>query len=316
VNKHERVQAAIRGEEVDHVPAGFWLHFPKEMAFGEAAVDAHLDFYRETDVDLLKVMNEHLYRVQSPVHTPADWAKWRPLKVKTSYLQKQVDIVKAVTDRLGGEVPIIATIHGVFISTFHGSKLPEETIFGHNLATEHLRHSPEAVVPALNAVTETLIEWSLACLEAGADGIYYGAQGGEEHRFNEYTFLNYVKPYDLQVLEALRKKTDLLCLHICKDKTRLPFYKDYPADVVNWAIHEGRYDLKEGRKIFDIAVLGGLDDRGGVIVDGGEEEIATEVRSLISEFGKTSFILGADCTLPTEIPLRKIRAAVSAARSL
>ena len=171
-------------------------------------------------------------------------------------------------------------------------------------------------MPALNAVTETLIEWSLACLEAGADGIYYGAQGGEEHRFNEYTFLNYVKPYDLQVLEALRKKTDLLCLHICKDKTRLPLYKDYPADVVNWAIHEGRYDLKEGRKIFDIAVLGGLDDRGGVIVEGGEEEIATEVRSLISEFGKTSFILGADCTLPTEIPLRKIRAAVSAARSL
>jgi uroporphyrinogen decarboxylase len=316
VNKYERVRAALKGVDVDHVPSGFWLHFPREMADGQAAVDAHLDFYRQTDVDILKVMNEHLYRMESPVRTPSDWATWKPIDVRRSYMSRQVDIVKAVTDRLGGSVPILATIHGAFISAFHGSKLPEETIFGHNLATEHLRSTPQAVAPALEAVSDTLIELSLACLEAGADGIYYGAQGGEDHRFDEETFLNYVKPYDLKILNALRGRTDMLFLHICKDRTRLPLYRDYPADAVNWAIHDGDYSLGDGRKLFEIALLGGLDDRAGVIVSGSASDISDAVRSLIMSVGKKGFILGADCTLPTEIPFANIRAAVSAARSL
>lgn len=45
-DKKERVTAAIRGEEVDKIPSGFSLHFPKESAFGDAAVKAHLKFLR------------------------------------------------------------------------------------------------------------------------------------------------------------------------------------------------------------------------------------------------------------------------------
>ena len=40
MTKKERVTAAIRGEEVDKIPSGFSLHFPKESAFGDAAVKA------------------------------------------------------------------------------------------------------------------------------------------------------------------------------------------------------------------------------------------------------------------------------------
>jgi uroporphyrinogen decarboxylase len=316
MNKHQRVRAAISGAEVDHVPAGFWLHFPPGMEAGEPALEAHLDFYRRTDVDLLKVMNEHLYRREQPVRSPADWATWTPMSISRSYMQKQVDLVKAVVDRVGGEVPVLATIHGTFICAFHASKRPEETIFGHNLATEHLRHTPESMVPALAAVSDTLIALSIACLEAGADGIYYGAQGGEAHRFDEATFNTYVKPFDLKVLEAIRDKTDMVVLHVCKDKTRMPLYSDYPVDAVNWAIHEGDYDLEAGRKLFDVALLGGLDDRSGVMVDGSPDEIGAEVRRIVSGVGKRSFILGSDCTLPTDIPLGNVRAAVDAARSI
>lgn len=46
MTKKERVTAAIRGEEVDKIPSGFSLHFPKESAFGDAAVKAHLKFLR------------------------------------------------------------------------------------------------------------------------------------------------------------------------------------------------------------------------------------------------------------------------------
>ncbi|MCP4400950.1 MAG: hypothetical protein GY801_27085 [bacterium] len=52
------------------------------------------------------------------------------------------------------------------------------------------------------------------------------------------------------------------------------------------------------------------------MVDGTKEAIQDEVKNIISRFGKKNFILGADCTLPTDIPIENIRAAVEAARSL
>ena len=73
--------------------------------------------------------------------------------------------------------------------------------------------------------------------------------------------------------------------------------------------------LEEGRKMFpDAAVMGGLANRSGVLVEGTEEEIRQAVRKVVDGFGRTGFILGADCTLPTGIPVWRIRAAVEAAR--
>lgn len=60
MKKRDRVFAAIRGEEVDHVPCGFSLHFPHDRAFGDASVEAHLRFFKETDTDIIKIMNENL----------------------------------------------------------------------------------------------------------------------------------------------------------------------------------------------------------------------------------------------------------------
>ncbi len=314
MNKHERVRAAIAGEAIDYVPSAFWLHFPPAQAFGDRAVQAHLDFYRDTDVDVLKVMNEALYRNDGPITSSAEWARWKPIRAHDPHFQRLLDLVKRIADRVGGEVPLLATIHGTFISTFHGSKRPEDTIQARNAITEHLRASPDAVVPALRAVSESLTELSLACLEAGAHGIYYGAQGGEAHRFDETTFTQYIKPWDLVILRELAKHTDLLVLHICKDQVRLPLYGDYPCHAANWAVHDSDYSLTDGRAIFGKAILGGLDDRSGVMVDGSEADIAHEVRQIIGGFGERGLILGADCTLPTEISRERIRAAVEVAR--
>ena len=60
MNKRERVVAAIRGERVDCVPSGFSIHFPEGCKEGQAAVNAHLRFFQETDTDIIKIMNENL----------------------------------------------------------------------------------------------------------------------------------------------------------------------------------------------------------------------------------------------------------------
>ena len=46
------------------------------------------------------------------------------------------------------------------------------------------------------------------------------------------------------------------------------------------------------------------------------EGVREATKKVISDYGKAKFILGADCTLPTEIPYSRINAVVQAAREI
>ena len=181
--------------------------------------------------------------------------------------------------------------------------------------TDHLRRDPKAVKQAYEAITETLCVLTEEALKAGVDGIYYAALGGESYLYTDEEFAEFVKPYDLQILHAADKRPAFNILHICKDCLNLERYRDYPGDVVNWGIFSDNPGLQEGRKLFPgRAILGGLDDRSGVLVDGTMEEIHQAVYRVLDEMGTHKFLLGADCTLPTEISMERIRAAVDATK--
>ena len=174
---------------------------------------------------------------------------------------------------------------------------------------------PESVNVGLATIAESLAEFGSACIEAGADGIYFSAQGGEADRFEEEVFLNIIKPHDLTVLNAVKDQGELNILHICRDNIRLHLYSNYPGNAVNWAATaQNNIPLSAGKKLFNRTILGGMDNRG-VIVDGKPEEITARVHTILAEFGTENLILGADCTLPTEINIEHIRAAVEAAGS-
>jgi len=306
MNKIERVRAVLKGEIPDAVPASFWFHFPKDQAHGNAAVKAHLDFYRQADLDFLKIMNEHHYRVETQIKNPSDWRKIKPVSLKSEFYQAQLDEIKLITDRLGGDCLTVITIFNPFSSGKHASNY---------LIDEHLRTDPESVNIGLQTIAESLAEFSAACLDAGADGIYFAAQGGEADRFEEHIFTEIIKPNDLTVLNAIKDMSDFNILHICQDKARLHLYSYYPGNVVNWAATaQHNVPLPGGKKLFNRPILGGLDNRG-VIVDGTPDDIRRAVHEVISSFGPKGLIIGADCTLPTEINIENIHAAVEAARS-
>ncbi len=302
MNKIERVRAALGGEQVDRVPASFWFHFPPAQAHGESSVKAHLKYYRESGIDFLKVMNEHPYQGNVSVKTPADWKQLRPAPLSSPLYQEQLDEVKGIVDELGDECLIITTIFGPFSSGNHA---------GGHMVTEHLKADPDSVHQGLATIADSLAEFALACVDAGASGIYYSAQGGAQDRFTEEAFLYYIKPHDLTILDAIRDHGEFHLLHICKDRVRLPLYADYPGHAVNWAATKNNLNLQEGRELFNRSIVGGLDDRG-VVVDGSPEAIKATVRQVITGFGTEGLIVGADCTFPTDIDVSNIRLAVEA----
>lgn len=302
MNKVERVRAALAGEPVDRVPASFWLHFPDEVKRGEASVRAHMQYLADTEVDFLKIFNEHPYQANVSITAPGDWKDVRPAPLSSPFFQGQLDEVKAIVDEVGGACLTVTTVFGPFGEGNHAT--------GH-LVTEHLREDPESVSQGLAAIAESLAEFSLALLEAGTDGIYYSAQGGERTRFSEDGFLAHIKPHDLTVLKAIDGRAEFNLLHICKDDVRLEHYLDYPATAVNWAAAKNNWSLQEGLQRFQRPVMGGLHDRG-LIVEGQPAEIETAVHQLLTTVGTQHFMVGADCTLPTDNDRNRIRAAVRA----
>lgn len=315
MTKKERVLAVLRGEAVDRIPAGFWLHFPEQNFYGDSSVQAHLDFFRETDSDIHKIMNENLVPCEIPIKRAADWKNLKPFTRQSPFIVEQVEIIKRILDQTGGEGLTLATIHGIVASAWHarGGSAGYET--GSNLLAAHLREDPQAVSYGWQILSDGLAILTEECLKAGADGIYYAALGGEKYLFTEEEFERYVKPHDLKVWDVAKERSDCNVLHICKDRLDLARYKDYPCDIVNWGVYAENPSLEEGGQIFpDQVLLGGLDDRAGVLVDGTDEEICRAVKSILHRMEGRRFILGADCTLPTEISYQRIRTAVEATK--
>ena len=82
--------------------------------------------------------------------------------------------------------------------------------------------------------------------------------------------------------------------------------------------------LAEGRIFFgDKACLGGFEslhregmNHQGLLHNGTEEEIKAFTRDVILTFGKRGLLLGADCTVNSNIEHERIRWVVEAARSI
>lgn len=316
MNKKERVLNAIKGEEVDRVPTGFSLHFSEEEYFGQAAVDAHLEFFKETDTDIIKIMNDNLVPCIYDIKVSSDWNQVKNLSMKDKFITRQIELVKRILDKVDYDAFSVGTIHGSVASVLHAIECKYGYEKGRELITSHIREDSKPMFEAFEHITDIMSQLSQKYIELGLDGVYYAALG-ERQYFTDEEFSNYIAPFEKKILGAVRDKGGYNIFHICKDNLDLNIYKDYEdlIDVLNWGVYEGEVSLEEGRKLFpNTTIMGGLKNRSGVLVEGSYEEIQQQVSSLIKSFGKKKFILGADCTLPSEIPYERIRQVVEATK--
>jgi len=319
MTKRERVLAAIQGREVDYVPTGFSLHFPESEAKGEKGVESHLEFFRQTDTDIIKIMNENLVPDAGEIRTPEDWNKIPRYSLNDAFMESQIEMVKRIMDKADPDAFSLGTLHGICASAIH----PIEARYGYESVRElfctHIRENKQPVLEAFKRIADGMCQLAVKYKELGLNGIYYAALGGEKHYFTDEEFSEMMEPFDKEILKASKEAGGINFLHMCKNNLNMKRYESYNglADVVNWGIYETDFSLEEGKRLFNgITVMGGLANRSGVMVEGTIDELKAEAKKVIRDYGKTSFILGADCTLPTEIPYERIRAITEAAREM
>ena len=300
MNKIERVAAALKGEPVDRTPASFWFHFPSEKTAGKAMAEVHLDYYRFCNLDFLKVMNDNGYETPagSPdkITAPEQWAELEPTPLSAKCFQDQLSGLKLICDELKDDCLAITTVFCPFAT---GNRICNGKV------TEHVKKNPEAVAKGLAAIAQSLAVFARACVDVGAAGIFFSAQGGDAGRFTDEEFDSVMKPADVAVFEAVSGAPFNL-LHVCGEGLKLERYADYPATAVNWSTQWDNLSIPEGRKLFDRTIVGGIDQRGPM-VGGTRDAIRSEVDKALEEGDTAAFVLGAGCTFPGDIAYENIK---------
>ncbi|HEV2106682.1 MAG TPA: uroporphyrinogen decarboxylase, partial [Thermomicrobiales bacterium] len=99
MTSRERVQAAVRGEDVDRPPVGLWRHFPEQDQRAEDLAASTLTWQQQFGFDLIKFMPPGDYPIidwgaesrfegapggtrtttRFPITGPADWTTLKPV---------------------------------------------------------------------------------------------------------------------------------------------------------------------------------------------------------------------------------------------
>ena len=308
MNKRDLVLSLLdAGKEQTYIPAGFFIHFNPSCHRGQAAVEKHLEYFRYTGMDFVKIQYEHTFPHRPEIVNPEDWAKM-PL-YKKDFFEEPLKVVEGLVKAARKEALVIVTLYSPFMCAGHTTS--------EQIITQHILENPERTKKGIEIIAESLLIFVKACIKLGVDGFYASSQGGESHRFTDPAlFRECIKPSDLLVMEEINRNCVFNVLHVCDyhgGYHDLSPFIDYPGHVVNCSLTLGDQQVtgQEVSTMFERPYMGGM-ERKGIIVSGSQEDIQNAVRQLLDE-KPAKFILAADCTLPGDINWENIRTAIKTA---
>jgi uroporphyrinogen decarboxylase len=328
MNKRERVEAALLGAPVDRPPISFWRHFFEKETTAAGLAEAMLGFQDAYGWDFMKVNPRACYHaepwgcryqfsgqphidpklLEAAVKTPEDWRKIKPLASTTGALGEQLEALRLIKEGLHGGVPFVETI-------FSPLSVAGRLTGSDALLLEHLRQYPARVHEALEAITATFERFASACLDVGANGVFFATTNWATYdRLTDAEYEEFGRPYDVRVLTAVEGAT-LNILHVCRSRNMLRKLLDYPVQAVNWATADPTNpSMAEVWHRGHRPVIGGI-NHVDTLQQGTPEAVRRQVHAAAEEVHHGLFI-GPGCSIPPQTPERNLRAARAAVDEL
>jgi len=324
--KRERVLAALRGDPVDRVPLSFWLHNFVAENSAKGLADETLRLARVFDWDFLKPQSRAqcfaemwglTYRpstdraiqysvTQTPLAGAADAARLSPVDPRTGALGEQLDALARIRAGVGADTPIIWTVFAPMMV------LPYLLRGGREQALAIARTEPKAMDAALRAIAETLAAYARACVEAGADGLFYATNIARADSLTAEECRRFQRPHDLRILAAVETAPFNL-LHVCGPAVHFDEFADYPVAAFSWALGGGNPSLADVHRRTGRAVVGGLPAKPE-IASMSAEQLAVRARSAVDEMRGRALLLGPDCSINPDTPEALLHAAAAVVR--
>jgi uroporphyrinogen decarboxylase len=320
MNHFERLTAALRGEPVDRTPISLWHHWPGLDQKAETLADSELKEQAEYDLDFMKVTPMGLMAVEGwgvdigppyndhgeptirrlGVNALEDWERVSPLDPNEGRLAQEVEALRLIGAGLEDGVPYFQTL---FFPLTNASKLAGPRVL------EDLRAHPAVVRPALEAITETTIDFARACLtEGGASGLFISTKYGDAELCTADEYREYALPYELQVLEGVRDLEPLIILHLHGQNIMFDIFRDFPVDAINWHDRQGELSIAQAKEYFSQGLVAGLSNDTRYLLSASVEELVADVRDAIRQAEGRRLAVGPGCVLPIDMPPEKMRA--------
>ena len=293
-------------------------------------VKASIDWTEQNSFDFVKVMFNGLFSTQDfgnvveysrdpgvwagkilkhAIEHPMEYLKLRPLDVKKGVLGREIESTKRIVDHFKGKVPVLATV-------FQPLATAQEMYCSHTrqeMMIAALEYNPNEVHKGLEAITETTIRFTDALVDAGVDGVFFASHYCSSQVINEEMHKEFVRKYDLPVLNNLRNRTwfNMLHLHGCRD-LRSDWHRDYPVQALNWEDSNGpeetRLSIRDGmRGQEDKVFIGGLNQYTDFCQPENDREktkaiIRGRLDHVREQIGSDRFVFAPGCAFTNDYP--------------
>jgi len=230
---------------------------------------------------------------------------------ETKRMKQVIDIIKGLSKAKGNEVAILGFIYGPLgvLSQMRGHK---------NLFTDLIRH-PQEVLAAVDVITDVLVEYAKAQVEAGAHSVCIDPLYSSSTVLSKTTWEKFEGPYLKRIADAIREAGAAVSIHNCGDGV-------YFEEVIKWSnpiaisvAHpaHGSKTWEEHAKTWGKKVITiGYSDPATTGLNMSTDEVLEDCKNQIDLFkrNEAGFILSTGCEFPPNGNLLSAAAMVEAAR--
>ena len=277
----ERVDRALKGQDVDRVPFSFWHHFLDESKSGGEHARNTLAFHEKFDTDLVKVMSDYPY--------PKPRAEWWALREEKNPFSQQIRALEKIRDGLEGKAYFVETIFNPW-NVAEKLSSPEQV-------RKLQQEKPQALLDALEVIAKSEANHARRSIAAGAAGVFLAIANAQDGTQTQPDYAKFSEPFDKMILEAVRL-APLNILHLHGDKVYLDrFYKGWAAPAINYSAHGTGVSVDRVREKYSGVILAGLDEvnyRKLAPLDLKRQYIAAR------NPGGRKFILTPGCSVPND----------------
>lgn len=330
MSKFDLLKETFLGNLGERLPFSLWKHHPEVDRTPEGLAQAEIAFHKLVDHDLLKIsffghfpcidfgctaeydgaLTGSTTLTSAAINEVGDWETLEPLDVNTGELGNQIRAVELIHKYAQDKVPTMAT---VFDPSMVADKISDKQL------TRYAEEHPEVLKGALDLITEVMIDFARATIDAGADGIFLASQHSTHSSVTDEQYKEFVYPYDLKFINRLRGKAKFIIVHLHarEDNEEIRFSKiakTLGVNGVNWEDQSSALSLLEGKKKFRGGVLGGI-DHNGIFRTGSVDEATEQVLTAVKDAGPERLIIAPGCVVTVDTPKENMLAVRDAIRS-
>ena len=148
MNKRDLVLSLLEaGKDQTYIPAGFFLHFDPSCQRGQAAIEKHLEFFRFTEMDFVKIQYEHTFPHLPEIVNPDDWSKM-PF-YKEDFYEEPLKVVEGLVKAAKKEALVIMTLYSPFMCAGHTTS--------ERIINQHIRENPAKAKKGIELIAESLL---------------------------------------------------------------------------------------------------------------------------------------------------------------